>query len=157
MRCHAHPTNALGTKKPTRLQHVPGLLMLATLLALHGCGGRDAETATIARALAPVPATLASEGSERTSPFPPTGASLAAVDLLTHAGVASRSKRCGLRETNPPSDGDVMLSAGGTPTFVVLVEVAAADLAKAMDVGYFAVTAAYLKSTHIFGCASRSL
>lgn len=157
MRCHAHPTKAFGTKKPRILQHAPGMLLMATLLALHGCGGRDAETATVARTLEPLPATLASDGSERSSPFPPTGASLAAVDLLTHAGVALRNKRCGLRETNPPVDGDVLLSSGGTPTFVVLVEVSAADLAKAGDVGYFAVTAAYLKSTHVFGCASRSL
>ena len=157
MRCNDASTKALESKKARPLKPVQGLLLVASLLALHGCSGRDAETATVARTLEPLPATLAADGSERTSPFPPTGASLAAVDLLSRAGVASRSKRCGLRETNPPVHGDVLLSSGGTPTFVVLVEVSAADLAKAQDMGYFAVTAAYLKSTHVFGCASRSL
>ena len=90
--------------------------------------------------------------------FPAPGASQAAVDSLRRAGVASLSKKCGQLSSGVSTGGDPLLSAGGTPTFVVLVEVDSNDLAKAKAAGYVVATDDFMRSVkETFACESKSL
>lgn len=135
-----------------------GVLSVAVMLALTSCGGGGVDTATVAKALDAAPATVAADGSVVMSMFPAPGASQAAVDALGRAGVISISKKCGQLSSGVSTDGDLLLSAGGTPTFVVLVEVDSNDLAKAKEAGYVVATDDFMKAVkETFDCASKSL
>ncbi len=144
--------------KVSQKRRIAGILSMAGMLALTACGGGGVDTTTVAKTLDAAPATVAADGSVNMSLFPAPGASQAAVDGLGAAGVASLGKRCGTLAAGTSSDGDPLLSAGGTPTFVVLVDVDSADLAKAKEAGYVVATDEFMKSVReTFDCASRSL
>lgn len=110
---------------------------LATTFALTACGGGggDVETTTVAKTLDAAPATVSADGTIVLSTLPPKGASQLAVDSLSRIGVQTLSKKCG-QTSLVASNADRLLSAGGTPTFVVLLQVAATDADKAQSAGF---------------------
>lgn len=145
-------------KRERRFRRITGVLSMTGAFALTACGGDGVDTTTIAKVLEAAPATVAADGTLVMSMFPAPGASQAAVDSLGRAGVASYGKRCGQLAAGTSTGGDPMLSAGGTPTFVVLVDVDAADLATAKGSGYFVATDEFMKSVkETFDCSSKSL
>lgn len=116
------------------------------------------DTTTVAKVLSVSPGSVQADGSVVMSVFPAPGASQAEVDSLGRAGVASMGRKCGVLAAAVAPDGSEMLSAGGTPTFVVLVEVDSADLAKAKEAGYVVATDEFMKSVkETFDCSSKSL
>lgn len=134
------------------------LLSMAAMLTLSACGGGAAETVTVAKVLDQAPATVAADGTLVMSVFPAPGASQAAVDGLARAGVLSVSRKCGQLRFAVAADGSELLTLGGTPTFVVLVDVDSNDLDKAKQAGYVAATDDFMKSIReVFDCSSRSM
>lgn len=130
-----------------------GVLSLAAMLALTACGGGGVDTVTVAKVLEASHGVVAADGTLTMSLFPAPGASQAAVDGLAMAGVASLGKKCAT--VSSPSG---LLTVGGTPTFVVMVEVNSNDLTKAKEAGYFVANDDFMKAiSKTFDCESRSL
>jgi hypothetical protein len=127
---------------------IPGVVAVAALLAMTGCGGGETETVTVAKVLGPAAMSL----------FPDSKASQSAVEDLARLGVASLSKKCGRLASAEQAGGELLLNAGGTPTYVVLVEVDAADVAMAKEAGYIEATGDFMKAVaEMFECGSKSL
>lgn len=145
-------------KRVSQERRITGILLMAGLLSMAACGGGGVDTTTVAKTLEAAPATIAADGTVVMSMFPAPGASQEAVDSLRRAGVESLGTKCGQLLAGTSAGGDPMLSAGGTPTFVVLIDVDSADLAKAKKAGYVVATDEYMKSVkETFDCSSKSL
>lgn len=130
---------------------------MAVVTVLTACGGGSVDTAMVAKALDAAPATVAADGTPIMSMFPAPGSSQLAVDTLAAAGVQSLGKKCGQAVSRVALNGDPMLSAGGTPSYVVLVEVASSDVEKAKAAGFVVASDDYLKTVDVFDCATKSL
>ena len=123
------------------------LFMGLVVLGLVGCGGGEEETLTVGTALRATNSSL----------FPAPGSAQKTTDTLSQAGVSVVGKKCSTFFSRD-QDGNELLTVGGTPTYILLVDIKASGLDTAKALGFSLLAEDYLKSVNeIFECESRRL